>query len=127
MSRFSVVETTGAPKALGPYSQAVQWNSMLFLSGQVGIDPTTGNLVSGGIEAQARQAFTNIHAVLGAAGADFSHVVKVTVFLVNMQDFSRLNSLYQEYFSAPFPARAAVGVKELPAGAQIEIEVIAAV
>ena len=125
MSDFTAVETSAAPRALGPYSQGIRWNSMLFLSGQVGIDPDTGKMVSGGMEAQARQAFTNIRAVLEAAGADFTNVVKTTVYLVNLEDFAGLNTLYQEYFSAPYPARAAIGVRELPAGALVEIEVTA--
>jgi len=125
MAVFSQVETAAAPPALGPYSQAVKSGSLLFLSGQVGVNPGTGKLVSGGVVAEARQAFENIGAVLRAANIDFSHVVKVAVFLVSMQEFSSLNQVYQEFFSPPFPARSAVAVRELPAGAVVEIEVTA--
>jgi len=125
MAVFSQVETAAAPPALGPYSQAVKSGSLLFLSGQVGVNPGTGKLVSGGVVAEARQAFENIGAVLRAANIDFSHVVKVAVFLVSMREFSSLNQVYQEFFSPPFPARSAVAVRELPAGAVVEIEVTA--
>lgn len=98
---------------------------MLFASGQIPIDPATGNIVSGGIENQARQAFNNVRNLLEAAGTTMSKVVKVTVFMADMNDFVAVNTIYAEYFTEPYPARSAVAVKALPKGALIEVEVIA--
>ena len=119
------VSTAAAPRALGPYSQAVRWGNLLFLSGQVGIDPQTGKMVDGGVEAQARQVFKNIAAILAAAGLDFSCLLKATVFLKDMANFKTLNEFYAGHVLEPYPARSTVAVKELPLGAEVEIEVIA--
>lgn len=119
------IETARAPGAVGPYSQAIKIGNFLFLSGQIGIDPETKELVPGGVEAQAEQIFKNIRAVLDAAGADLKHVVKATVFLKDMADFKRVNEIYARHFEKPYPARSAVAVKELPLSVDIEIEVIA--
>ncbi len=121
-----VVQSEQAPKALGPYSQAVRWGNLLFLSGQVGIDPASGKLVEGGIEAQARQVFRNLEAVLAAAGINFRRVLKATVLLKDMRNFKAVNEIYAEFVPAPYPARAAFAVKDLPLGAEVEIEAIAA-
>jgi len=120
------IETIHAPAALGPYSQGIAANGFIFLSGQVGINPGTGNLVDGGVENQTRQIFSNIEQVLKKAGAVLNDIVKVTVFLKDMGDFSRVNSIYSDYFSKPYPARSAVQAAKLPLDVDIEIEVIAA-
>ena len=119
------IETTNAPGAVGPYSQAIKTGNFLFLSGQIGIDPVTNKLVDGGVEAQANQVFKNISAVLKEAGTALQNVVKATVFLKDMADFKKVNEIYAHYFEPPFPARSAVAVKELPLSVDIEIEVIA--
>jgi len=119
------IETTRAPAALGPYSQGVVANGFIFLSGQVGIRPDTGKQVAGGVEPQTRQIFSNIQQVLKEAGSTLDDIVKVTVFLKDMGDFSRVNSIYSEYFSKPYPARSAVQAAKLPLDVDIEIEVIA--
>jgi 2-iminobutanoate/2-iminopropanoate deaminase len=121
------VSTAGAPRALGPYSQSVLWGNLLFLSGQVGIDPQTNKLVEGGVEAQARQVFKNIAAILAAAGIDFSCLLKTTVFLKDMANFKTLNEIYAGHVPEPYPARSAVAVQELPLGAEVEIEAIAGI
>jgi 2-iminobutanoate/2-iminopropanoate deaminase len=120
------VSTPGAPAAIGPYSQAIKAGNLLFLSGQIPLDPNTGNLVEGGIEPQTRQVFRNIAAILEAAGASFDHVVSAGVFLADMNDFGRMNAIYAEYFSAPAPARATVQVARLPKDCLVEIQVTAA-
>jgi 2-iminobutanoate/2-iminopropanoate deaminase len=119
------VSTDKAPAAIGPYSQAIRAGQLLFLSGQIPIDPATGNLVDGGIEAQTRQVFKNIGAILEAAGASFDHVVTAGVFLADMDDFAKMNAIYAEYFSAPAPARATVQVARLPKDSLVEIQVVA--
>lgn len=121
------VSTAAAPRALGPYSQAVRWGNLLFLSGQVGIDPQTGKLVDGGVEAQARQVLKNIAAILAAVGLDFSCLLKTTVFLKDMANFKTLNEIYAGHVPEPYPARSALAVKELPLGAEVEIEAIAGI
>ena len=121
-----VVSSAKAPQALGPYSQAVRWGNLLFLSGQVGIDPATGKLVEGGVEAQAHQVFKNLAAVLASAGINFRRLLKTTVFLKDMAHFKTVNEIYAAQVPPPYPARAAVAVKELPLGAEVEIEAIAA-
>lgn len=121
---MKVISTTNAPAAIGPYSQAIEANGMLFCSGQIPIDPTTGTIVEGGIQAQTRQVFQNISEVLAAAGTDLSNVVKTTVFLSDMANFAAMNEVYADFFALPFPARSAVAVKELPKGALVEIEVL---
>lgn len=114
-----------APKALGPYSQAVVAGGFVFASGQVPIDPATDQFVPGGIKEQTRQALTNARNILAEAGTDLAHVVKTTVFLSSITDFANMNEVYAQYFSQPFPARSAVAVKDLPKGALVEIEVVA--
>lgn len=121
----NVIHTEKAPKAIGPYSQAIQAGNLIFTSGQVGIDPHTGKLVQGGIEAQTRQVMKNLEAVLAAAGSDFSRVVKATVFLADIGDFAAFNAIYATYFEADPPSRSAFQVGALPLGAQVEIEMIA--
>lgn len=120
------ISTKNAPAAIGPYSQAIQIGDTLYTSGQIPIDPATGALVQGGIKEQGTQVFANLKAVLAEAGADFSKVVKVNVFITDMGDFAALNELYASYFEKPFPARSCVQVAALPKGALVEIEVIAA-
>lgn len=120
------IATQNAPAAIGPYSQAVRITDMLYTSGQIPIDPATGALVEGGIKEQGTQVFQNLKAVLAEAGADFSNVVKVNVFLTNLGDFAALNELYATYFEKPYPARSCVEVAGLPKGALVEIELIAA-
>ena len=119
------ITTPSAPAAIGPYSQAIIANGMLYASGRIPIDPQTGNIVSGGIEAQTHQAFANVRNLVEAAGITMSHVVKVTVYMADMADFATVNTIYEQYFTAPYPARSAVAVKQLPKGALIEIETIA--
>jgi 2-iminobutanoate/2-iminopropanoate deaminase len=121
------VSTARAPKAIGPYSQAVTVNGFLFTAGQVALDPDTGELVPGGITEQTTRALENLRAVLAAAGTDFSQVVKTTVFLVDMTDFTDMNAVYARAFGDHRPARSTVAVAGLPRGARVEIEVIAAV
>ncbi|WP_422444784.1 RidA family protein [Thermoanaerobacterium sp. DL9XJH110] len=120
-----VIKTDLAPKAIGPYSQAIMMGDFLFASGQIAIDPKKGELVEGGIEAQATQVMENIKNLLAAAGMDFSHVVKTTIFLTDMNNFSLVNEIYGKYFGEEPPARSCVEVSRLPKGALIEIEVIA--
>lgn len=122
----TAIHTDSAPAALGPYSQAVQAGNLLFASGQVPIDPATGAVVEGGIQAQARQSLTNLKAILEQAGADLNAVVKTTVFLKDMNDFAAMNEVYAQFFQQPFPARSAVEVARLPKDVLVEIEAIAA-
>lgn len=121
------VETADAPKAIGPYSQAIIADDFVFLAGQIGINPQTGKLVEGGIEAETEQVLKNIEAVLKASKSDFDNVVKTTIFLADINDFARVNEIYARYFKAPFPARSTVQVAKLPRDARIEIEVTALV
>lgn len=121
-----VIKTTNAPDAVGPYSQGIRTGNLLFLSGQIGIDPAAKKVVEGGVEAQEKQIFKNIKALLEEAGAGMQNVVKVTVFLKDMADFKKVNEIYAQHFEPPYPARSAVAVKELPLSVDIEIEVIAA-
>ena len=120
-----VIATTNAPAAIGPYSQAVQVGNTLFASGQLGIDPATGNFVEGAVKEQTAQAFKNVKAILAEAGLDISDVVKTTVFLADMGDFGAMNEVYASQFEGAFPARSAVAVKTLPKNGLVEIEVIA--
>lgn len=124
MSKKAII-TKNAPEAIGPYSQAVQIGNLLFASGQIPVDAKTGAIVAGGIEEQAKQLFGNLYAVLRAAGANFSDVVKTTVFIKNMNDFVKVNEIYALHFSKPYPARSCVEVTALPKGALIEIELVA--
>ncbi|MBQ3805105.1 MAG: RidA family protein [Prevotella sp.] len=119
------ISTAKAPAAIGPYSQAIQVGNLVYTSGQIPIDPATGNLVEGGIKEQARQALKNIQAILQEAGLSMANVIKTTVFMADMNDFADMNAVYGEFFSEPYPARSAVAVKTLPKGALTEIEVIA--
>lgn len=119
------ISTTNAPAAIGPYSQAVQAGNMLFMSGQLGIDPATGNFVEGGVKEQTVQSFKNIHAILAEAGFSIDEVVKTTVFLADMSSFAEMNEIYAAQFSGTFPARSAVAVKTLPKNGLVEIEVVA--
>lgn len=122
----SVISTESAPAAIGPYSQAVACGGILFCSGQIAIDPATGNLVEGGIEAQAERCCLNIMALLKAAGLDAGSVLRTTVFITDINEFARVNAVYARYFTEPFPARSCVAVAALPKGALVEIEVTAA-
>jgi len=119
------VSSDSAPKAIGPYSQAIQAGSLLFVSGQIPLDPATGTMVAGDIAAQTHQVFANLGAILAAAGASFDHVVRTTVYLADMADFARVNEVYGTYFSAPFPARATIQAARLPKDARVEIDLIA--
>jgi 2-iminobutanoate/2-iminopropanoate deaminase len=119
------VSSPEAPKAIGPYSQAVRVGQLLFVSGQVPLDPATGQIVAGDIAAQTRRVFDNLGAVLKAGGRSFADVVKTTVFLADMNDFAAVNDVYGTYFSEPYPARATVQVARLPKAARVEIDLIA--
>lgn len=119
------IQTPNAPAAIGPYSQAMQAGNLLFVSGQIPIDPATGAFAGEDIATQARQSLTNVKAILEAAGYTCADVVKTTVLLANMEDFATVNGIYAEFFTAPCPARACFAVKELPKGALVEIEAIA--
>ena len=121
-----IISTTDAPAAIGPYSQAVRVGSTIWLSGQIPLDPRTKELVSGDIEAQIRQVFENLKAVVSAAGATFDNVVKANIYLTDLSHFALVNKVMSEYFREPYPARAAVGVAALPRGAQVEVECIVA-
>ncbi len=121
------ISTEKAPAAIGPYSQGVVANGFLFASGQIALDPATGELVGSTIEEQAEQVMKNVSALLSAAGTDFDHVVKTTCFLEDIADFAKFNAVYAESFGEKLPARSAVGIDKLPKGALIEVEVIAAV
>lgn len=121
-----VVFSDQAPAAIGPYSQAIEVNNFVFLSGQLPADPKTGNLVEGGVKEQTRQAFENIKSVLSAAGLTTDNIVKTTVFLADMSLFAEMNEVYASNFKGNFPARSAFAVKNLPKGALVEIECIAA-
>ena len=122
---IQTIETTQAPAAIGPYSQAIDCGSLLITSGQIPIDPATGNLVEGDITVQTRQSLTNVKAILEAAGLTMDNVVKTTVFLQNMGDFAAMNAVYAEFFTeGQYPARSAVEVGALPKGALVEIETI---
>ena len=121
----TTIKSDKAPKALGPYSVAVSTGQMVFTAGQLGLDPATGELVEGGIQAQTRQALTNIKNVLEAAGSGLQYVVKTTVFLKDMGEFALMNAVYGEFFTQDFPARSAVQVAALPKDGAVEIETIA--
>ena len=121
------VATDSAPKAIGPYSQAVRSGSFLFVSGQIPLDPATGALVDGDVAAQTRRVFANLQAILAAAGGSFDHVVRTTVYLADMDDFAAMNEVYANYFGNPAPARATVQAARLPKDARIEIDLIAVI
>jgi 2-iminobutanoate/2-iminopropanoate deaminase len=120
-----VIHTEKAPKAIGPYSQAIRTDSLIYTAGQLGLDPATGELVKGMVEEQTRQSLTNLKQVVEAAGSTFGHVIKTTVFLKDMIDFPRMNAVYAEFFGENPPARSTVAVAGLPKGGLVEIEVVA--
>lgn len=119
------VSTPNAPKAIGPYSQAIKANGFVFVSGQVAFDPATGNLISGGIEQQTEQVMKNLSAILEAAGSGWDKVVKTSVFLKNMSEFAQMNEVYAKFFKSAPPARSTVEVARLPRDVSVEIDVIA--
>lgn len=118
------IHTDAAPAAIGPYSQAIRHNNAVYVSGQIPLDPATGEMVKGGIEAQVRQVFKNISAVAEAAGSDLSRALKITIFLTDLGNFSQVNEIMAEYFAEPYPARAAVEVSALPKGADVEADAV---
>lgn len=124
---MNAIHTEKAPAAIGPYSQAIKAGNFIYASGQLPIDPATGAFPEGGIQEQTHQSLRNAKAILEEAGTDLAHVVKTTVFLSDIANFGAMNEVYSQYFQAPFPARSAVAVKDLPKGALVEIEVIAVV
>jgi len=121
------IATKEAPHAIGPYSQAVRSGNTLYLSGQIPLDPATGNLIEGDFAAQSRRVFDNLRAVLRAAGAEFRDVTRATVYLTDLDNFQTLNSIYAQYFGDHKPARSTVGVAQLPRGAAVEIDLIAVI
>ena len=123
---MKAIHTNNAPAAIGPYSQANEVNGFVFASGQIPINPATGDFVEGGIKEQTKQALTNASNILKEAGTDLSHVVKTIVYMADMGDFAAMNEIYAQFFNEPYPARSAVAVKALPKGALVEVEVLAA-
>ena len=124
-SKREVVTCSDAPKAIGPYSVAITTDNLVFVSGQLGIDPATGAIVEGGIQAQTRTALTNLKSVLTSAGSSLEQVVKTTVFLTDIAQFAEMNAIYAEFFTSDFPARSAIQVAALPKGGIVEVEAIA--
>ena len=124
MSNKAVINTSKAPAAIGPYSQAIKAGNTVYLSGQIPLDPATMAIVSEDFEAQARQVFTNLQAVCEEAAGTLSDIVKLNLYLVDLDNFAIVNQVMEEFFTAPFPARAAVGVKALPKGSQVEAEAV---
>ena len=122
----NVISSPDAPAAIGPYSQAIRTGDTLWMSGQIPLDPASMQIVEGGIEAQAKRVFANMRAVLAAAGGTFDDVVKLSILLVDLGDFAKVNEIMASCFSEPYPARAAVGVAALPRGARVEMECILA-
>ncbi len=127
MDTKKIVITDEAPAAIGPYSVGVRVGNLVFTAGQLGIDPVSGEIVPGGVEAETRQALVNLGSVLKAAGTSLDHVVKTTVYLQNIEEFGKMNSVYNEFFSSEYPARSAVQVAALPKGGLVEIEAVALV
>ena len=121
------VSSKDAPKAIGPYSQAIKANGLLFTSGQVALDPASGEIVAGDFAAQVRRVFDNLRAVLQAGGSDFKRVVKATVYLTDLGNFQTMNSIYAEYFGDHKPARTTIEVSKLPKGSQIEVDLVAVI
>ncbi len=121
----SIISTKNAPAAIGPYSQAVAWNNLLFISGQIPLNPTTGEMVTGDFESQIRQVLDNLKSILEAAGLTTSSVLKTTIFLTDLADFAKANEIYSQYFAENPPARSTIQVSALPKGAKVEIEAIA--
>lgn len=126
MTQATVVSTPKAPAAIGPYSQAIKLGNLVFTSGQIGLNPATGDLVGPSTEEQTHQAFSNLKAVAEEAGGSLANVVKFTLFLTDLSEFVKVNAIMQEYVSAPFPARSTVGVASLPKGARFEVEAVLA-
>ncbi|MEA2336591.1 MAG: 2-iminobutanoate/2-iminopropanoate deaminase [Thermoanaerobaculia bacterium] len=124
---MDIIATDQAPKAIGPYSQAIRVGNMIYTSGQIALDPATGALVDGDFAAQAKRVFENLNAVLAAAGSSFSKVIKATVYLTDLANFVTLNEIYASYFGDTKPARTTVGVAQLPKGGLVEIDLIAMV
>ena len=124
---MKAISTSNAPGAIGPYSQAIRTGNLVFVSGQLPVDPATGNFAEGGIKELTRQSLLNVKHILEEAGTDMAHVVKTTVFLADMADFADMNEVYAQFFEAPFPARSAVAIKTLPKNARGEIECVAEV
>lgn len=122
---IATIATPGAPQAIGPYSQAVVAGGFVFASGQIALDPKTGEMVGDTVEAQTEQIFSNVQALLQAAGSDLEHVIKTTCFLASIEEFAAFNEVYGRYFKTHLPARSALGVAGLPKGALVEVEVIA--
>jgi reactive intermediate/imine deaminase len=120
----SIVSTSAAPAAIGPYSQAVRVGNVVYLSGQIPLDPATGQLVDGGFDAQVERSFRNLAAVAEAAGGSLADVVKLTLFLTDLSHFPKVNEIMQAHFAQPFPARSTVGIASLPRGAQFEVEAV---
>lgn len=118
------ISTPHAPAAIGPYSQAIRAGNTVYLSGQIGLDPATGHLVEGGLDAQANRAFRNLKAVAEAAGGSLAHCVKLTLFLTDLSEFAQVNEIMKSHFNAPYPARSTVGVASLPRGAVFEVEAV---
>lgn len=125
MHKKQIITTDKAPKAIGPYSAGVSTGHLVFTAGQLGIDPSTGKLVEGGVQAQTRQALTNLQAILEAAGSGLAHVIKTTVFLKDIAEFGSMNEIYGTFFIENYPARSAFQVGALPLGASVEIEAVA--
>jgi 2-iminobutanoate/2-iminopropanoate deaminase len=119
------IATSEAPAAIGPYSQAIRSGNLLFVSGQIPLDPATGQLITGGIAEQTHRVFKNLDAILRAAGGSFQHVVKTTVYLADMAEFAAMNEIYATYLAAPFPARATIQAAALPRSVRVEIDLIA--
>lgn len=126
MTKKQIITSEKAPKAIGPYAVANRIGDLIYTAGQLGLDPASGNLVAGGVEAETRQALVNLRNVLEAAGSSLEQVVKTTVFLRDMGDFAKMNAIYAEFFTANFPARSAVQVAALPKNGAVEIEAVAA-
>ena len=127
MSSRRIIHSDHAPKAIGPYSQAVKVGNTFYLSGQTPIDPKTGELVNGDISVQATQVFENLKAVLAAANLDFNHVARVGIYLTDLGNFVAVNDVMKKYFSEPYPARSTIGVAALPKSAQVEIDLVAVI
>lgn len=119
-----IIHTNMAPEAIGPYSQAIEINGFVYTSGQIGLNPETGEMVNG-VEAQAHQVMKNVSSILKAAGTENKNIVKAMIFLQNMDDFSLVNEIYASYLEEPYPARSAVEISKMPKGAMVEVEVIA--
>ncbi|MDT3677708.1 MAG: RidA family protein [Burkholderiaceae bacterium] len=124
MTARQIVRSADAPAAIGPYSQAVRVGDVVYLSGQIALEPASGALVDGGVEAQVEQAFRNLQAVATAAGGSLAHCVKLTLFLTDLANFAKVNDAMQKWFEAPYPARSTVGVASLPRGALFEVEAV---